>query len=195
MAIIGRPRPLKPVVPKRRLYSCSGGGPSTATIDARIDDEKARDPRPLRRRRLQQRGTPAQLGREQHGERAGREACVDAVGPAGQDDRHAGADDDPRRLGVRHEYQLLHQHVAGLEIRHHQDVTMPLVFAASSSMALSKASGPSIRPPLIWPRSAILQSAAASMVEGIFGVTVSTAERIATLGLAMPMACASSIAF
>ena len=60
--------------------------------------------------------------------------------------------------------------------------TIPLVVAASSSMALSKASGPSSRPPLIWPRSAILHSAAASMVEGIFGVTVSTAERIATFG-------------
>ena len=31
-------------------------------------------------------------------------------------------------------------------------------------------------PPVIWPRSAILQRAAASIVEGIFVVTVSTAE-------------------
>ena len=35
---------------------------------------------------------------------------------------------------------------------------------------------------VIWPRSAILHSAAASRVEGIFGVTVSTADRIATRG-------------
>src|SRR5262249_6685429 len=48
---------------------------------------------------------------------------------------------------------------------------MPLMRAASGSMALSKASGPSSAPPVIWPRSAILQSAAASMVEGIFVVT------------------------
>ena len=46
------------------------------------------------------------------------------------------------------------------------------------SIALSKASGPSSSPPVICPRSAILQSAAASIVEGIFVVTVSTAERI-----------------
>ena len=38
-------------------------------------------------------------------------------------------------------------------------------------------------PPLICPRSAILQSAAASIVAGIFEVTVSTAARIATFGL------------
>ena len=44
---------------------------------------------------------------------------------------------------------------------------MPLILAASGSMALSKASGPSRTPPVIWPRSAILQSAAASIVDGI----------------------------
>src|SRR6266511_3754728 len=59
---------------------------------------------------------------------------------------------------------------------------MPLILAASGSIALSKARGPSRIPPVICPRSAILQSAAASMVEGIFEVTVSTAERIATRG-------------
>ena len=47
---------------------------------------------------------------------------------------------------------------------------------------MSKASGPSSNAPVICPRSAILQSAAASMVDGIFEVTVSTAERIATRG-------------
>ena len=45
-----------------------------------------------------------------------------------------------------------------------------------------EASGPSRMPPLIWPRSAILQRAAASSVDWIFGLTVSTAERIATFG-------------
>src|SRR6516164_10387426 len=52
---------------------------------------------------------------------------------------------------------------------------MPLISAACGLMALSKASGPSRIPPVIWPRSAILQSAAASIVDGILGVTVSTA--------------------
>ena len=46
---------------------------------------------------------------------------------------------------------------------------MPLIRAASGLIALSKASGPSSSPPVIWPRSAILQSAAASMVEGMLG--------------------------
>ena len=59
---------------------------------------------------------------------------------------------------------------------------MPLMRAASGLIALSKASGPSSSPPVIWPRSAILHSAAASMVEGMVGVTVSTAERMATFG-------------
>src|SRR6187399_1698271 len=62
---------------------------------------------------------------------------------------------------------------------------MPLVCAASLLMALSNASGPSIRPPLICPRSAILHSAAASSVAGILEVTVSTAASTATFGRAM----------
>ena len=63
---------------------------------------------------------------------------------------------------------------------------MPLIRAASGLMALSKASGPSSTPPVIWPRSAILHSAAASIVDGIFVVTVSTADRIATRGVPSP---------
>src|SRR5437764_15252552 len=72
---------------------------------------------------------------------------------------------------------------------------MPLVLAASALMALSIASGPSRMPPVIWPRSAILHRAAASMVDGIFVVTVSTAERIATFGVGRPRLRARSIAF
>ena len=48
---------------------------------------------------------------------------------------------------------------------------------------------------MIWPRSAILHSAAASMVDGTFGLTVSIADRIATRTSALPSACARSIAF
>ena len=48
---------------------------------------------------------------------------------------------------------------------------------------------------MIWPRSAILHSAAASSVAGIFDVTVSTAARIATFGRARPSEMARSIAF
>ena len=72
---------------------------------------------------------------------------------------------------------------------------MPLVLAATMDTALSNASGPSRMPPLIWPRSAILHSDAASMVARIFAVTVSTAARIATLGSGTPRIWARSIAF
>ena len=72
---------------------------------------------------------------------------------------------------------------------------MCLVRAAAGLMALSMASGPSSRPPLIWPRSAILHSAAASKVEGMAGLTTSTALRMATLGSSIPMAWHSSMAF
>ncbi len=63
---------------------------------------------------------------------------------------------------------------------------MPLIRAASALIALSNASGPSRSAPVICPRSAILHSAAASSVAGIFDVTVSTAARIATFGRARP---------
>src|SRR5262249_24656367 len=72
---------------------------------------------------------------------------------------------------------------------------MPLILTASGSMALSNASGPSSAPPVICPRSAILHSAAASMVDGIFEVTVSTAERMATLGVPRPVSVQRSMAF
>ena len=58
--------------------------------------------------------------------------------------------------------------------------TMCLIAADSSLIALSSASGPSRMPPVIWPRSAILHKAAASIVEGTLGLTVSIADRIAT---------------
>ena len=50
-------------------------------------------------------------------------------------------------------------------------------------------------PPVICPRSAILHKAAASMVDGTWGFTVSIAERMATLGSCRPSATARSIAF
>ena len=73
--------------------------------------------------------------------------------------------------------------------------TIFFVRAASALMALSNARGPSRRPPSIWPRSAILHSAAASMVDGILLVTVSTADRMATLGRSTPRARMNSITF
>src|SRR3990167_3295636 len=72
---------------------------------------------------------------------------------------------------------------------------IPFISAASLFIALSNASGPSSIAPVIWPLSAILQRAAASSVERILDVTVSTAESMATLGLSIPSMCARSMAF
>ena len=55
--------------------------------------------------------------------------------------------------------------------------------------------GPSTMPPVMSPWTAILASAAASPVAGSAGVTPSTALKIATCGVAVPSACANSIAF
>jgi hypothetical protein len=62
-------------------------------------------------------------------------------------------------------------------------------------MALSKASGPSTRAPVIWWRVAITVSAAASRVEGMAGLTVSTAASTATCGRGTPITCSRSMAF
>lgn len=59
---------------------------------------------------------------------------------------------------------------------------------ASFDSALSNARGPSRIPPVICPLSAILQRAVASSVDGIFSLTVSTADKIATLGIPKPTA-------
>ena len=59
---------------------------------------------------------------------------------------------------------------------------MPFSFADAALMALSKASGPSMMASVICPLSAILQSAAASIVAIIFGLTVSTAASTPTFG-------------
>src|SRR5690242_4684136 len=66
--------------------------------------------------------------------------------------------------------------------------TMCLMTAASSLMALSSASGPSRIPPVICPRSAILHNAAASIVDGTAGLTVSIADMIATRTSSNPSA-------
>ncbi len=48
---------------------------------------------------------------------------------------------------------------------------------------------------MIWPRSAILHNAAASRVEGTFGLTVSIADTIATRTTSIPKEWARSMAF
>ena len=46
------------------------------------------------------------------------------IGPRGEDDRHPRAEHDAGGVGMREEGQVLGQHVAGLEIRHHQDLRL-----------------------------------------------------------------------
>jgi hypothetical protein len=82
-----------------------------------------------------------------------------------------------------------------MSVTGHRWELIPLIRAASLLIALSNASKPSRMPPVICPRSAILHSAAASSVACIFELTVSTAARIATLGLARPSEVARSMAF
>jgi len=62
-------------------------------------------------------------------------------------------------------------------------------------MALSKASAPVEQPAGDLARSAILHSAAASSVEGMSALTVSTAARMATFGCANAEHVRQSIAF
>jgi hypothetical protein len=109
------------------------------------------------------------------------------IGAAGQDDRHPRAQHDAGRIGAGQEGQALGEHVAGFQVGTISTLARPatgesifLIFAASGSMALSSASGPSTRAPVIWWRSTILHSAAASIVDGTFGLTVSIADRTAT---------------
>src|SRR5215217_7181510 len=134
--------------------------------------------------------------------RAGCEAGDLGVSAARQDDGHAGTQHDPGRIRIGQEGQAPGQHVAGFEVGDDKDVGLPatgdlmfLIWAAPRSMALSRARGPSRMPPVIWPRSAILQSAAASMVDGTFGFTVSMADRMATRTVSTPRAWARSMAF
>ena len=109
------------------------------------------------------------------------------------------ADEMAELLGITLPEHRDYSTLAGylLSLFHHLPATgetMPFSFAAASLIALSSASGPSSRAPVIWPRSAILQSAAASSVVRMRGLTVSTAARIATFGRSIPIACARSIA-
>ena len=126
--------------------------------------------------------------------RAGGHPRSDRVRTRSEDDGYPCAQNDACSVGLQEKSEVFCRHVAGFKVWHDQDLCLAghLRFYALDRrsfrmIALSKASGPSRMPPVIWPRSAILQSAAASMVEGIFDVTVSTADRMATLGVPWPM--------
>src|ERR1019366_9090474 len=59
---------------------------------------------------------------QQQRDRAGTQSCQCPVGAACQDDRHARAEHDAGHLCLREVLELLRQHVAGFEVRHHEDV-------------------------------------------------------------------------
>jgi len=92
--------------------------------------------------------------------------------------------------------RALGQAVRAFDVRGHKylspglqlQILSPFSSAASVESALSSASGPSTTHPLICPRSFILDSAAASIVDCRFGFTNSVAESIATRGFEFPRA-------
>ena len=60
-------------------------------------------------------------------------------------------------------------------------------FLLSLLMALSNAKGPSTKQFLICPRLCMMDNKAASSVEGIFSLTISMADKAATLGSSTPI--------
>ena len=131
--------------------------------------------------------------RYQHCYRTAGDSGPDTIRPAGKNHRHPCAQDHSSTVSFGEEAELFRENVARLKIGCEQDVRITGDFgvdtfcvAACLLIALSKARGPSRTPPVICPRSAILQSAAASIVAGILEVTVSTAARMATFGLSRP---------
>ena len=60
--------------------------------------------------------------RHQLRDRGGADAHAHVVGAAGEHDRHPRAEHDARAVGAGEVLQLLGEHVAGLDVRHHQDV-------------------------------------------------------------------------
>ena len=123
--------------------------------------------------------------------------------PRRQHDRYPRAEHHTRRIRLRQINEIFGQHVAGLEIGHDQDLRPPgdrRVNALDpcrlrARWRCRRRAAHRALPPVIWPRSAILHSAAASMVDGILDVTVSTAERMATRGVPSPTGVKRSTAF
>ena len=139
---------------------------------------------------------------QQHGHGATREPRLRGIGSAGQNRRHARAQHDAGQLRAAQYSSCLASMLplsrSGTTRMSAWPVTGETSFLICGRLLAHcrvEASGPSRMPPVIWPRSAILHSAAASSVDLIFGFTVSTAESSATLGSGMPSACARSIAF
>ena len=140
--------------------------------------------------------------RQQQRDRAGPQPCQRPVGAACQNDRHARAEHDAGHLRFREILELLRQHVAGLEVRHHEDVGTagdrrddPLGLGrlrrdriVEGERTIENAAG---------DLASIGHLAKCRRIEGglDFFRDVSTADRIATRGSGIPSACARSIAF
>ena len=98
--------------------------------------------------------------------------------------------------------RLCCQHVARFQVRHDQHVRAPghrrfdvLDLGRLQADRVVERERAVQDAPVICLRSAILHKAAASMVEGTLGLTVSIAERMATRTSCAPSACARSMAF
>ena len=118
-----RAAPPKPS--KRPLKTTRGSAPSGVSKiwNLRLDEPALRTMRAgSHESDLRDRQSPALRVGHERGDGAGGEACDGRVGPAGQDDRHAGAEHDAGGIGVGKEGQALGQHVAGLEIGHDEHV-------------------------------------------------------------------------
>jgi len=115
---------------------------------------------------------------------------------------HARAEDESPPHQPSQILQLFGQHVPRLQVRHQEDVGLAgdceailLGFRGRLADGIVESQRTVEDTAGDLAASAILQRAAASMVEGIFGLMVSTADRIATFGSATPITCARSMTF
>jgi hypothetical protein len=124
------------------------------------------------------------------------------IGAARQNDRYARAKYDARDLRLGQVFEFLREHVTGLEIRNHKNVSPAShwrvdPFGLRRPLRDGAVEGERTVEDATANLTAVSHLAKRRSIEGRpdFSVTVSTAERIATLGSAMLRACARSIAF
>ena len=120
----------------------------------------------------------APCGQQQDGDRAGGEPGRSAVGAAGQDDRHARAEHDAGGIGARPDIRAAWPACCrprgrappGCRRCPATGETISLIARRlHADRRCRRRAARRARAPVIWPRSAILHRAAASIVERIFG--------------------------
>ena len=122
-----------------------------------------------------------------------RHARPDVVGPRGQDDRHARAEHDAGGIGVGEERQVLGQHVAGFEVGHDQDLRL------SGDRRIDALDARGFGADRVVEGERPIEDAARDLAaishlaerrrldrRRNFGLTVSTADKIATFGVPSP---------